>query len=234
SWNIKMLYGVIFDNFPIFNRHGQPYLLLASTLAFLGFLGLGLPSISTNPDSTLACFWVALCGMAMADVIADAMVVKRARQAGQRGGANLQTFCWVSLYVGSLIGRPASGSITGRSGSGSRTLMLYMYSSTAAVVFIAAIFLGDTTSTVKWSLKRPFIHIWKLINIVLLNLKVLLPMTWIVLRYAIVPDVSVAMAYWKLDVIDLGADTQSFIDAYADVFALLGLLIYARWFKAQA
>ncbi|KAI8803247.1 BT1 family-domain-containing protein [Cladochytrium replicatum] len=48
---------------------------------------------------------------AMCDVIADALVVKKARLAGARGVAALQTFCWILYYVGYIIGLPISGNI---------------------------------------------------------------------------------------------------------------------------
>ncbi|KAJ3080418.1 hypothetical protein HK102_003073, partial [Quaeritorhiza haematococci] len=230
TWNIKMLYGLVFDNFPLLKRHHQPWLMISAIVSFIGFLGLGIPEMSKTPDSTLAFFWFALMGMAMADVITDAMVVKRARLAGQRGGANLQTFCWILLYVGSITGRPTSGTLTGKSGEGSRDLMKYVYTTSAGLLFLAAIFLTEKPGNVKWSVKRTIYQIWRLIKGVLLNTKVLFPISWIVFSNAIVPDVSSGMAYWKLDVIDIGADVQSYIDTAADLFAMFGLGIYAAYF----
>ncbi|KAJ3078121.1 hypothetical protein HK102_004722 [Quaeritorhiza haematococci] len=232
TWNIKMLYGLLFDNFPLFRRHHQPWMLVSALVSLVGFIGLGLPEMSNTPDATLGYFWLALMSMAMSNVIADAMVVKRARLAGQRGGANLQTFCWIMLYIGSIIGRPTSGTITGSGGQGSRDLMKYAHATTSGLLFIVACFLTEDPTNVKWSLKRAGHQVWRLIKGVLFNMKVLLPMTWIVLSNAIVPDVSSAMAYWKLDVVDIGADTQSYIDTAADLFAMLGLALYALYFKS--
>ncbi|KAJ3078683.1 hypothetical protein HK102_004317, partial [Quaeritorhiza haematococci] len=231
TWNIKMLYGLLFDNFPLLKRHHQPWLMISAIVAFVGFIGLGIPEASHTPDSTLAFFWFALMGMAMSDVITDAMVVKRARLAGQRGGANLQTFCWIMLYVGSLTGRPTAGTINGEEGEGSRTLMKYIYSTSAVLLFVAACFLTEKPGNVKWSITRTFYQVWRLIKGVLFNTKVLLPISWIVFSNAIVPDVSSGMAYWKLDVIDIGADVQSYIDTAADLFAMFGLGLYAAYFQ---
>ena len=97
-----MIYGLIFDNFPLFNLHNQPYLLIASVSSLLGFLSLGFPALSNTPESTIAGFWFGLMGMAMCDVIADAMVVKHARDLGEKGGADLQTFCWIMQGIGSV------------------------------------------------------------------------------------------------------------------------------------
>ncbi|KAJ3106302.1 hypothetical protein HDU97_006500, partial [Phlyctochytrium planicorne] len=55
--------------------------------------------------------------MAMCDVIADAMVVKRARMVGSKDGAYLQTWCWIMLYVGYTIGAPFTGTILGEDGT---------------------------------------------------------------------------------------------------------------------
>ncbi|KAJ1538799.1 hypothetical protein HK096_001271 [Nowakowskiella sp. JEL0078] len=93
TWNIKMIYGLIFDNFPLFNRRFKPYMIISALFTLLGCVFLGFPFSSMNPDITLIWFWFTLMGMAMSDVLADAMIVKTAREAGTRGGANLQTLC---------------------------------------------------------------------------------------------------------------------------------------------
>jgi hypothetical protein len=91
---------------------------------------------------------------AMSDVIADAMVVKKARIAGEDGGASLQTFCWVMLNIGSLIGRPVAGFVNGEDGSGSRTLLGTVYTLTACLNVAAALWIVEEKGNVTWSVKR--------------------------------------------------------------------------------
>jgi hypothetical protein len=198
TWNIKMLYGLIMDNFPIFHRHGIPYLMLSSILSLVGYLGLGIPSWSSSPASTLGFFWIALMGMGIADVITDALVVKKAKIVGQHGGANLQTFCWIMLYIGSLTGRPVSGTIVGTDGHGVRSLMLNVYTVTSGIVFFMALFLKEPLSHIQGSFLRFLKQFVRLFKSIFLDKHVLCPMLWIFFAHAIVPDVSSAMTYWKV------------------------------------
>lgn len=144
----------------------------------------------------------------MADVIADAMVVKKARDAGQDGGANLQTFCWVLMSVGSIVGRPLAGWINGEDGSGSRTLLGTVYTLTAILNVFSAFWIEEQAGDVKWSIERTFSQLGRLFNAVFCDMTVVLPVLWIVLSAAVVPDTSAAMNFWKKDVIDIGAQSQ--------------------------
>ncbi|KAJ3084008.1 hypothetical protein HK102_000799 [Quaeritorhiza haematococci] len=226
-----MIYGLIFDNFPIYHRHDQPWLIIAGLVSLLGFIGLGVQAMSPTPQAALAFFWFALMGMGMADVIVDAMVVKKAKQAGQRGGANLQTYCWVMYFIGSLIGRPTSGSVAGKKGEGARSLMLYYYTGSVIILIISAFLLTEKPGHIKWSIKRFIRQIWKLITTVLFNFKVLLPIAWVLIRNAVVPDISAGYDYWKQQEVNISADTQQYIATVGDLLNIIGLLIYARFFK---
>ncbi|KAJ3392708.1 hypothetical protein HDU92_008211 [Lobulomyces angularis] len=249
TWNIKMVYGLIFDNFPIFKKHDKPYMILSVVISTLGFLGLRFEFFSDTPASTALCFWLALMGMAMSDVIADSMVVKQARDAGLDGGANLQTFCWIMSSVGSIIGRPVAGILNGEDGnnflisvsniyisvhykgSGSRALLGGLYTFTGIINLVASFFFQEMKGDVTWSMSRVNEQIIKLLRAILLNKTVLVPMLWIILSAAAVPDVSSAMNFWKKDILDIGATQQAYIDTTGDFCSILGLLIYSGFFK---
>ncbi|KAJ3218828.1 hypothetical protein HK099_004918 [Clydaea vesicula] len=177
-----MVYGLIFDNFPIFKKHDKPYMILSVVISTLGFLGLRFEFFSDTPASTALCFWLALMGMAMSDVIADSMVVKQARDAGLDGGANLQTFCWIMSSVGSIIGALLGG----------------LYTFTGIINLVASFFFQEMKGDVTWSMSRVNEQIIKLLRAILLNKTVLVPMLWIILSAAAVPDVSSAMNFWKM------------------------------------
>ncbi|KAJ3063162.1 hypothetical protein HK102_008551 [Quaeritorhiza haematococci] len=200
-------------------------------MTLVGFVGLGVKQMSNTPESALAYFWLALMGMGMADVIADAMVVKRARMAGQRGGANLQTFCWTMYFVGTLTGRPTAGAVAGSKGAGARTLMMYYYTASAAILLAASFFLVEPPTHVKWSIKRFCYQFIRLVKGILFNMKVLLPITWIVIRNGIVPDISAGTDYWKAQEINIGADIQIYVGSAGDLLNIVALMIYARFFK---
>lgn len=111
TWNIKMIYGLIFDNFPLWRRHDKSWMIVAGFISTFGFWGLGFPSLTSDPGSTCFFFFIALMGMAMSDVIADSMVVKRAKvnRDGERWmkfGKKRQSkhhILWYSLALSRLL-----------------------------------------------------------------------------------------------------------------------------------
>ncbi|KAI8611011.1 BT1 family-domain-containing protein [Chytriomyces sp. MP71] len=231
TWNIKMLYGLAFDNFPLFGRKDKPWMVVSGVLSFFGFLALGAPVLTPNPDATTVWFFLALMGLAMSDVIADAMVVKEARRAGEVGGANLQSFCWILSSMGGIVGRPLAGFINGEDGSGSRVLLGGVYSALSLLGCAVTLLHRETRVKEGWSLARFGGQLTRLLQAIVGNRLVWLPMTWIVLNQAIVPEVSAAMNFWKKDVIDIGADKKAYIDTVGDMFGILGLVLYTRHFK---
>lgn len=60
TWAIKMVYGLIFDNFPLLGLHDKPWMIISTLISVLGFFGLGVVSLSDTPVKTAACFWFAL------------------------------------------------------------------------------------------------------------------------------------------------------------------------------
>ncbi|KAI8807727.1 BT1 family-domain-containing protein [Cladochytrium replicatum] len=74
AWNIKFLYGLLFDNFPILRCHYKPYNILAALLALVSALVLGIRGAVTSVTASMAMMFLFLMAMAMCDVIADALV----------------------------------------------------------------------------------------------------------------------------------------------------------------
>ncbi|KAI9341396.1 BT1 family-domain-containing protein [Obelidium mucronatum] len=195
TWNIKMIYGLVFDNFPLFGRKDIPYMVLSGIISFIGFMALGVPALTPTPDVTTFWFFLALMGLAMSDVIADAMVVRQAREAGESGGANLQAYCWVLSSIGGIIGRPIAGLINGKDGQGSRVLLGIVYSTSSVLGCIVTLMHKEQV----------------LFQSVFGNRLVWLPMSWIILNQAIVPDrISIRLG---------------------DIFAIGGLVLYTKYFK---
>ncbi|KAJ3068259.1 hypothetical protein HDU98_008590 [Podochytrium sp. JEL0797] len=232
TWNIKMIYGLIFDSFPLFGRKDIPWMVISGLISFIGFLALGIPALTPTPDATTFWFFLALMGLAMSDVIADAMVVVQARAAGQNGGANLQAYCWVLSGIGAFFGRPLAGYINGTDGQGSRLLLGVVYSTSSLLgCLVTLLHKEQKCENPHWSVNRFWSQLVRLFSAVFGNRLVWLPMSWIVLNQAIVPDVSAAMNFWKKDEIGIGADKKAYIDTIGDVFAFFGLIAYTRYFK---
>ncbi|KAJ3218938.1 hypothetical protein HK099_004868 [Clydaea vesicula] len=229
-WNIKMIYGLIFDSFPIFHRHDQPYLFLAAALQFMGFLGIAIKPWSSTATAATAFFFMFSMGIATTDVLADAMIVKKAKQLGKAGGADFQTLCWISLQVGTLIGTPVSSTIVG-DGAGARNLYAYVYTTTAGLVFIAAFFLTEKPSNIRTGPKYLFNQIRVLLKAALFDMKIFLPILWILLNGALIADLSAPMALWKKQEIKISPAVQGYLTMGGTISAIVGMLLYARYFK---
>jgi folate/biopterin transporter len=117
-WTIKPVYGFLSDGFPLFGFRRKSYLVLAGLLGgsaytILGFSGFweGLPT-STSITGTLVALLVASGCIAMADVVADGIVVAKTRESKDPAIAGgLQSLCWGSAATGGLISAYFSGSL---------------------------------------------------------------------------------------------------------------------------
>ncbi|KAI8803237.1 BT1 family-domain-containing protein [Cladochytrium replicatum] len=236
TWNIKFLYGLLFDNFPILKRHYKPYYILAALIALASALVLGIRGVITDVSTSTAMLFLFLMAMAMCDVIADALVVKKARLAGARGGAALQTFCWIVYYVGYIIGLPISGNIVGKDGSNGRinNLYLWVYVPSAVLLLILSFFVDEEAGEGKWTPMVFVNNFVRLLRSIFLNRYVFLPILFIFLRGSITPDIADAYDFWLTDRPDgglvIGADTQSYMNQVGAATSIIGLLAYGKFF----
>ncbi|KAJ3406253.1 hypothetical protein HDV05_006111 [Chytridiales sp. JEL 0842] len=229
-FTVKFLWGLLFDNIPIFRRNYQPWYFISAAIGVGAFLVLGLPNISLSESATTAVLFLAILSQAMTDVVADGMVVKNAREAGAKGGAGLQTYSWILYFIGSLIGTPVAGAINGPTGAGSRNLMLYLFTPCSIILVVVSLLMKEKPDAKPLTPMNIVKMLWKLIKGVLFNLKVLLPMTFIVIRGIIVPGIASPWRFWLQQERGIGADQQGAVGAISSVAAILGLFAFARWF----
>ena len=108
-WMIKPLFGFVSDGLPILGYHRRPYIVLSGLLGCLAWVGLGL-WVTTPLWATVA---VALSSLsvALSDVIADSIVVERARDEDEGAAGSLQSLTWgvgalggvITAYLGGLL-----------------------------------------------------------------------------------------------------------------------------------
>jgi folate/biopterin transporter len=125
-WTIKPLYGFLSDGFPIFGYRRRSYLILAGLVGFLSYSslawGLGggsgsdMASNSMALTTTIISLLLSSGAIALADVVADGIVVEKTRDAVNNGddpaiAGGLQSLCWGSAAIGGLISSYFSGSL---------------------------------------------------------------------------------------------------------------------------
>lgn len=100
-WMVKPLFGFISDGLPIAGYHRRPYLVLSGLLGCGVWLVLGL-WVTTPLQATVAVLLSSL-SVAVSDVIADSIVVERARHESDHGAGSLQSLAWGVGALGGLI-----------------------------------------------------------------------------------------------------------------------------------
>ena len=100
-WMIKPLFGFISDGLPIGGYHRRPYLVLSGLLGCGVWVALGL-WVSTPLQATVAIILSSL-SVAVSDVIADSIVVERARDESESAAGSLQSLTWGVGAVGGVI-----------------------------------------------------------------------------------------------------------------------------------
>jgi hypothetical protein len=105
-WNIKPIYGILADCFPIFGYHRTYYITLAGIVGSLSWLSLSLHEL-TLPFSILAML-LGNHATASPDVIIDACVAEKSNQYPTMA-SDLQSLCSGSLAVCGIIATLTSG-----------------------------------------------------------------------------------------------------------------------------
>lgn len=100
AWNIKPLYGLLSDFFPLFGYRRKSYLLLMTALAASGWFLLG--SQSTYAYSpTLVILMACGLGLAFSDVLCDAAMVETGKPLGMTG--RFQAIQWGAINTASVL-----------------------------------------------------------------------------------------------------------------------------------
>ena len=127
-WTVKPLYGFLSDGFPLLGYRRKSYLVAAGLLGAMSYTALGwrglwgdggggtaglLPPSAVLPGTVTALIIGSAC-IALADVVADGVVVTRTRQMSAEDptvAGGLQSLCWGSAAVGGLLSAYFSGSL---------------------------------------------------------------------------------------------------------------------------
>lgn len=109
-WSIKILYGLVSDNLPVFGTRRKSYIIIMGLIQTVALLYLYLsPEIHVFGvviALTAACFTEAFV-----NVVADAIMVIQARKDPVNGSQNLVSFSYFSISIGSIVGCLLSGYI---------------------------------------------------------------------------------------------------------------------------
>jgi MFS family permease len=110
-WALKPLYGLLTDFVPLFGYRRKSYLIAANLVATLGFLVMAvLPWNEPSPQRLLLCLLIPALGVAVADVVIDALMVELGQPAGITG--TLQSIQWGSICASAILTGVVGGHVS--------------------------------------------------------------------------------------------------------------------------
>jgi len=102
-WDIKIVYGLVSDNVPIFGSKRRSYLIIGGLLQMVTMLVLASDTIESVNMATLMMMLTSM-SVAMNDVIVDSLMVIQSRRFPKDGSDELQSWSWCCLALGGIIG----------------------------------------------------------------------------------------------------------------------------------
>src|SRR4028119_2205345 len=108
-WIIKPVFGFMSDGLPIFGYRRRPYIVLSGLLGTAAWISLA--TIVHTPLAATGAIALSSLGLAVSDVIADSLVVERARKESVTDAGSLQSLSWGASALGGLITAYLSGSL---------------------------------------------------------------------------------------------------------------------------
>lgn len=108
-WIVKPLFGFMSDGLPIFGYRRRPYIILSGLLGTSAWIALA--TIVHTPLAATGTIALSSVSLAVSDVIADSLVVERARKESASDAGSLQSLSWGASALGGLITAYLSGSL---------------------------------------------------------------------------------------------------------------------------
>ncbi|XP_057871910.2 probable folate-biopterin transporter 6 isoform X3 [Cryptomeria japonica] len=232
-WDLKPIYGLITDTFPIAGYRRWPYLIICGIAGCLFLWALAFLNV-TPWVATFLMAAVAMC-TAFPDVVADAAVAQRSKTTPELA-SDLQSLSWGSLAVGGLFGCGVSGAaVHGWGPQGS-----YMLVSIAPLMLIvAALGLPEIRLQKKMSnfQSEALMHTLRIFRQTLCDPILWRPALYIYLSQgSLCPDISEAMFFWLTDPVAGPGFSEEFMglaSAVGYMAMFIGVASYNCWFRYQ-
>ncbi|MEG4963708.1 MULTISPECIES: folate/biopterin family MFS transporter [unclassified Microcoleus] len=106
-WIIKPVFGFMSDGLPIFGYRRRPYIVLSGLLGTSAWVSLA--TLVHTPLAATGAIALSSLSLAVSDVIADSLVVERARKESVTDAGSLQSLSWGASAIGGLITAYLSG-----------------------------------------------------------------------------------------------------------------------------
>lgn len=144
-WSVKIIYGLISDNIPLFGSKRKSYLLIMAILQSVTMVVLAMQDKESN-DVTLVKYSLFLSnvGIAFSDVIVDSLMVIQARKDPEQGSEELSTFQWTFMAIGGLLGSVIAAVLTE---SDQSSLCFWLSAIMGVIIAVNALFLDSNVES---------------------------------------------------------------------------------------
>lgn len=221
-WVLKPLYGFLSDSVPIAQSRRRSYLILSGVL---GAISWGSLAIVVNDSNTaLAAMFTTSLSIAIADVVADSIVVERVRK-GLGDGGELQTLCWGTSAVGGLLAAAGSGSLL--AAFGARGVFGLTATLPAIVAGVAALVdeeKSNNKGNILTAARSRAVTLWGALT----ARHVFLPVSFVFLWQAM-PTPDTALFFFQTNTLHFGPEFLGVVRLASSAAALCGLYVYNRW-----
>lgn len=111
TWSIKILYGLISDNFPVAGTKRKSYVIIMGFAQFVSLLSVYAFEISNGLAVAMLLSITSMC-IAFINVVVDAIVCVQARRDPEHGSQDLMSLAWIANGIGGVAGCLLGGYMT--------------------------------------------------------------------------------------------------------------------------
>lgn len=231
-WVIKPAFGFLSDSLPIWGYRRRSYLIISGLLGSVAWLGLAT-LVDNAWTATIAILLTSL-SVAISDVIADSVVVERARNESLGKAGSLQSLTWGVAAFGGLITAYLSGWLLEHFTSHQVFIITAIFP--LVVCGVAWLIMEDKVSfsasaselaTVTLTPKQQVKQLWGAIT----QKYILLPTLFIFIWQA-TPSADSAFFYFTTNELGFQPEFLGRVRLAASLASLVGIWIYQRYLKS--
>jgi hypothetical protein len=110
-WTIKIIFGLLSDNVPLFGSKRKSYIIIMGVLQFAALV-VAYFLHDSSAFGVSVCLSMAALSEAFVNTVCEAMMCVQSRKDPQYGSQDLIAFSWLCTGVGGLFGSILGGVVT--------------------------------------------------------------------------------------------------------------------------
>lgn len=229
AWNFKMMAAFTSDCVPICGYRRRPYLYIGLVLYCASYFALGAfpPGLAV----ATACLGLASLGQMVMGVMCDTLIVENMRGESDAKKGDLQTYCWVLLALGGVLGTLAGAFVVQVMSVSNRRLFAINAMIKLIIIPFVALLVEprvrpEDHTDMSRVVKIRAVEMWQAVQ----QNRIWKPTVFIFI-FSVIPNVGSVMPVYF--VVELGfSETElSYIMVVGGISGALGIYLYGRFFK---